>query len=45
MKILAIAYRDWAIEIYKNILKKKKKLKFLRKKIYLLKRLKIIILI
>ena len=32
MKILAIAYRDWAIEIYKNILKKKKKIKILKKK-------------
>jgi len=32
MKILAVGYRDWAFEIYKNLLKKKIKIKILKKK-------------
>ena len=33
MKILAIGYRDWAIDIYKNLAKKKIKIKIVKKEI------------
>lgn len=40
MKILAIGYRDWAIDIYKNLLKEKIKIKILKKKSISLKEIK-----
>ena len=35
MKILAIGYRDWAINIYKNLSKKKIKIKIVKKEVNL----------
>ena len=40
MKILAIGYRDWAIDIYKNLLKDKIEIKILKKKSISLKEIK-----